>query len=875
MSRFISLRMGVLTALGMGCAVAEIRANSPVPTGVAEMLSRNCLDCHDASEKKGDVNLDHTTVDWTDPAQQNLWARALESVERGVMPPPKKRQPTPEARQAALAYWEESLLKHVSLGASIPRRLNQREYLSTIRSLFHWPGFTLPPGFPGDGESHGFDTVSDGLPISPTHLEAYKNVAIEIADELFPPKKRGGDRQVWEAGPEDMVLSFSAATLQGDALRLVSKSGTAFRSCSWPSRIEVQESGVYRFTVDASKFLSELGRPFPGPMVLEVRARDITASDRSHVNTFRLLKAIEVQTESPERTEFEAEVYEGETVLFRWANAEMSHDVPDLGAVYRNWFEQDRRFLAAWQKAVFPSGTRRAELTRLRGRNGWDIVLKNWEDPGLDLSQATMESEPTKKILEIADSISGTTSIADALCHFYHERGPALEFHHLTLDGPLRRVESPRDRQRKQMQQKLVGLRKDGQSIESFADEVVARLLPRAFRRPVNAETIADYQRLLRQHLAEGRSWEETLHLLIRSLLVSPRFLYHGVENDSERESLLANRLSYFLTDGPPDERLAQLARAGRLSGSLREVALRLLPKNHQAPFVKSFVGQWLDTERLASIMPDPRFDFDEARVGTARKETEMFFTEMLVRNLPMTDFIDPDFTFSTPEFLRVVYGITPPPSEEGETEKGSPQAVRRIALERGTRFGGLLGQSAILMATANGVDTQPVIRGVWVLENILGTPPPPPPKNVPALTPDTRGSKSPRELLAAHTRDSACAVCHHRIDPVGLVLENYDPVGRWRTQWPRGGMPIDPRSVLPDGTVLEGPVDLKRWLVEHIDQFSQCVGEKLMTYATGRGLNFAEKREIRTIVQRNHNEGGGFRDLLLALIESKTFQTP
>jgi hypothetical protein len=273
--------------------------------------------------------------------------------------------------------------------------------------------------------------------------------------------------------------------------------------------------------------------------------------------------------------------------------------------------------------------------------------------------------------------------------------------------------------------------------------------------------------------------------------------------------------------------------------------------------------------------MPDPRFDFDEARVGTARKETEMFFTEMLVRNLPMTDFIDPDFTFSTPEFLRVVYGITPPPSEEGGTEKGSPQSVHRIALERGTRFGGLLGQSAILMATANGVDTQPVIRGVWVLENILGTPPPPPPKNVPALTPDTRGSKSPRELLAAHTRDSACAVCHHRIDPVGLVLENYDPVGRWRTQWPRGGMPIDPRSVLPDGTVLEGPVDLKRWLVEHIDQFSQCVGEKLMTYATGRGLNFAKKREIRTIVKRNHNEGGGFRDLLLALIESKTFQTP
>jgi hypothetical protein len=307
----------------------------------------------------------------------------------------------------------------------------------------------------------------------------------------------------------------------------------------------------------------------------------------------------------------------------------------------------------------------------------------------------------------------------------------------------------------------------------------------------------------------------------------------------------------------------------------LRGEALRLLPKNHQAAFVKSFVGQWLDTERLASIMPDPRFKFDDGRVATARKETEMFFTEMLVRNLPMTDFIDPDFMFSTPEFVRAVYGIHPDNTEVGDSSNGSAQTVRRFPLERGGRFGGLLGQSAILMATANGVDTQPVIRGVWVLENILGTPPPPPPKNVPALTPDTRGSKSPRELLAAHTRDSACAVCHQRIDPLGLVLENYDPVGRWRKTWPGSGMTIDSQCVLPDGTVLEGPVDLKRWLVEHIDQFSQCVGEKLMTYATGRVLNFAEKREIRAIVQRNHSEGGGFKDLLVSLIESKTFRVP
>jgi hypothetical protein len=167
------------------------------------------------------------------------------------------------------------------------------------------------------------------------------------------------------------------------------------------------------------------------------------------------------------------------------------------------------------------------------------------------------------------------------------------------------------------------------------------------------------------------------------------------------------------------------------------------------------------------------------------------------------------------------------------------------------------------------------VVRGVWVLENILGMPSPPPPKNVPALTPDTQGSISPRALLAAHTKDTACAVCHQRIDPIGLALENYDPVGRWRTVWPGTKIAIDPSCVLADGTAIKDPREFKAWLVRNIDRFSQCVAEKLMTYATGRVLNFTEKREIRRIVLANHAKGNGFRDLVLDLVESETFRSP
>jgi hypothetical protein len=199
---------------------------------------------------------------------------------------------------------------------------------------------------------------------------------------------------------------------------------------------------------------------------------------------------------------------------------------------------------------------------------------------------------------------------------------------------------------------------------------------------------------------------------------------------------------------------------------------------------------------------------------------------------------------------------------------------LRRIKLERGQRAGGLLGQSAIMMATANGVDTQPVLRGVWVLENILGTPPPDPPNNIPALTPDTQGTTTPRELLAAHTKDAECAVCHKRIDPFGFALENFDPVGRWRTRWPKANKPIDASVVLPDGSTVHGAIELKQWAVANIDQFSRCIAEKLMTYATGRRPNHAEIREISKIVKDNRESDKGFRDLVLSLIQSDTFRT-
>ena len=860
-----------------------------IPSALQTILANSCLDCHDTDSEKGEVNLEHTTIDWHNTQDRAHWLRALNAIDQGLMPPPDKPQPSAAEREMLIAYLDANLLAHTPIGGTLPRRLSQAEYETTIQKLLHLPKFELPRGFPKDTEYHGFDNIGEGLVLSPPHLEAYTQVAADIADQIFPPAKSAPRQQRWTAGPEDMVLSFSAAAVHGDALRLASRSVDVMRSCSWPSRIEIRDSGTYRISVNASKFLSDRGPAFEAAMILEVYARAVTASERSRVKDFRLLTEIKVTSEEQATTAFQADLYEGETVLFRWKNAAMTHDEPAVADAFHILAEADPRFLAAWLKVIFPSGNPKKPTSTsvLRGRNGWNLVSNAMADPDLDLTHAWSDSPLANAFFNVA--AKGKTSIADSLCYFYHTNGPAIEIHHLSIEGPSKEVDSPADAKRRELQLKITGTPHEGEPQEVFVRRMLRNFLPRAFRKSVTEETIESFLAIATRHWAAGHRYEEGMHLLFRNILISPRFLFRSLDANGMDDYDLATRLSYFLTQGPPDETLIDLAQRSRLSAShrskadrtkteywvLRRETERLLPTSHTAPMIQHFVGQWLGTQTLQGIMPDPRFNFDEASIDTAKYESERFFTEMLTQNLPMTDFIDPNFTFSSIAFVQRNYGFTPPAAQGQKLSAEQKRKRQRLTIERGGRYGGLLGQSAILMATANGVDTQPVIRGTWVLENLLGMPPPPPPNDVPALTPDTQGATTPRELLTAHTKDVACAGCHRRIDPIGFVLENYDPVGRWRTAWPGPTKAsINTSVTLADGTELSNPVEFKAWLVDNIDLFSECLAEKLMTYATGRVPNFAEQHEIKTIVKTNHENGNGFRNLVLALIESETFRT-
>lgn len=845
-----------------------------IPEKPLKILERYCLDCHDAETEKGEINLEFSKIDLNSKEGFHLWERVLNANSEKSMPPKKKKkQPTAEERQILSNWLHQAMMDHSSFGGTLPRRLNNQEYQNTIRQLFNLPEFKLPMGFPHDTELHGFNNLGEGLNLSGPHLQAYSGVARQIADDLFPPHKPEVRVLKSTAGPEEMVLSFSASTIIDGAQRLASRSIDIMRSCTWPTKMEVLTSGIYNIRVSTSTFKPNARDLLSGPMILEIKARDLDASDRAKINQFRLLKEIEVNSETPQTFSFKAELYEGQTVIFRWKNAPLDHEGKELSSHVADRFAMDKRFLAAWQSVVLKKDGKLTHLAPLRGGNGWSKIKAAYNDPKLDMTHANMESPRTKTIIDCLKDLGNARNLHDVFTYDYFENGPSLELHSVSMEGPLKVVEGPKDKKRQLQQQRLMGTTRGNLNNEELARYTLQKFLPRAFRRPVDEQTVNSYMNIVIEHWAKGHDFDEGMHLLVRSILISPRFLYRSLGKGKMNDYDLATRLAFFLTQKPADNELLALAKSGTLSNPevLKKQTLRLMPKNYNDAMITSFIDQWLDLYKLRDIMPAPEFSFSETETETAKREVYSLFNEILRKNLPMTDFIAPDFTYSTYNFAKQNYRFTPDIKVKSSNDK---KRFRKIPINREHPNSGLLGQSALMIATANGVDTQPVLRGVWILENILGSPPPEPPKEVPALTPDTQGATTPREQLAKHTNTASCAGCHKRIDPVGFAFENFDPVGRWRTKWPISGKTIDASGELIDGTKIKDVRQFKKWLVQNIDQFSECLAEKLLTYATGRKPSYTEVHEIKEIVHQNQQKSNGFKELFIALIQSETFRT-
>lgn len=416
------------------------------------------------------------------------------------------------------------------------------------------------------------------------------------------------------------------------------------------------------------------------------------------------------------------------------------------------------------------------------------------------------------------------------------------------------------------------------------AEKAMRWLAARAFRRAIAPADLEPYLELVKSQLAAGQTFEQSLRAGLKGILCSPDFLFFRESAPAFDDYALAARLAYFLWSATPDEDLERVAAQGKIRqpAVLRAQVERLLRDPKAARFTDNFTGQWLGLRNLDFTKPDKTLypEHDDALQQAMEQETKLFFNELLEKDLSITNFVRSDFTLLNERLARH-YGIE---GVEGES-------FRRVALKPEDHRGGLLTQAAILKVSANGTTTSPVIRGNWVLKNILGQPVKPPPPNTPAVEPDIRGAKTIREQIAKHRESEACATCHDRMDPLGLALENYDVIGGWRIAYRslgegtkvnvevegrrvgyKTGKPVDPSSVLPDGRPFADLAQLQAILLEQKAQLARGLAEKLLTYATGAGITFADRPAVTNIEQSAAKHGYGLRSLVHAVVESPAF---
>jgi hypothetical protein len=414
---------------------------------------------------------------------------------------------------------------------------------------------------------------------------------------------------------------------------------------------------------------------------------------------------------------------------------------------------------------------------------------------------------------------------------------------------------------------------------EAAARTILEEFLPRAFRRPADQADIDFYLGLFRSAGKRGESFEDSIFYALRAVLISPQFLFRAEPPNTTGQTRLlddyslASRLSYFLWDSTPDGLLLALAETGKLHEPevLRSQVTRLLRNQKSTDFARDFVEQWLRIRDLGqAFKPDeglfPEWRDSELR-GDIKNQPFLFFQEILANDLSILDLLDSKWTIATRK-LQKVYGTNVKPARPNNQEQ--PQ---RIELPEGNHRGGLLGMAAVLAISSHPHRTSPVLRGKWLLDAILGTPPPPPPPNVPKLE-ETKAGETPatlRERLAQHRADPACAGCHSRIDPLGFALENYDVLGRWRTE--DAGRPIDARGELPDGTVFEGPDQLKAALMQRKGLFVRNLTNKLLGYALGRGLTLQDSCTVDSIVAEVERSNYSAHVLINAVVMSVPFR--
>ena len=808
----------------------------PVPVAAARagddaraFLQAYCITCHSQQMmSRGSVPVAFDTLDASAVANDaKTWELVIRKMRAGVMPPAGMKRPDKAAHEQFLA-WVEGELDRAARERPNPgrtevfHRLNRTEYRNAVRDLLDLD-VDVTGWLPPDDASYGFDNIAGVLKISPTLLERYLSAAQKVSRTalgIAPPSPTVDYFRVADDRAQEQELPGQLFGTRG---------GASIR---------------YTFPMDASYTVRvQLSRDLNEQVPIYVEPQDLEVSiDGERVKVFTLAGA--AAPAGPPASEPVA--------------------ASDADAAQPAGRGQGRG-TGARAGGAGRGGGRQGQEARNRADRDWEVRVPVKAGPHVVQVAFAKESNaiaetarlpflrPYPAGVNIAETRTGAYLRSVEIAGPFDPTGPG--------NSPSR-------------QRILICTPAIPANEEACSTRILTALARRAFRRPVTAADVRPLLAFYREGRAEG-SFDQGIERALNRLLVSPEFLLR-VETDPPKtppgtayrinDVSLASRLSFFLWSSIPDEELLTLAEQKRLNDPavLDRQVRRMIADPRFDSFVETFAGQWLFLRNLPASVPVQQNypDFDDTLRQAFRTETELFFKSVVREDRSALDLLRADYTFLN-ERLAGHYGIA--------DVKGT--RFRRVTLPPGSRRGGLLSQGSILTVTSYPDRTSPVVRGKWILENLLGTPPPSPPPGVPPLKPPSFATKvlSVRERMIDHRRNPPCAGCHAMMDPLGLALENFDAVGKWRALDESGG-PIDASGAMPDGTKFDGADGLRQALLGS-DRFVMTLTEKLMTYALGRGVDYYDEPAVRGIVRTASRDDFRFVSLIRGVVQSVPFQ--
>jgi len=903
------MRRGAFPLLVASLLQAPLSTLTATDAELRSYLETHCLDCHDSTKKKGGLNLEALPVHFNAAERFDIWANVHDRIAAGEMPPKsRKERPSKEENAEALKWLDNSLhaadsARIAKTGRSLYRRLSAQEYENALRDLLHLPGLRINHLLPEDERRHGFNKIGQALDLSNVHLSQFMDAAdlaltAAIATRSTPPpvlrKHYGGtsgsETWNWVARGDAVLLKdkqfdplLQLPATDQDLWGAKGSSEVKRRSELLGTQLREYQGAIGYFTGPVERTFS-LSMQFSPVYAGQYRIR--TSAWGFWWNRGKV--------EPPQRNEsFMLSVWlpsEGPRFVHSPARRLGMFDVPSTESrvhEYTGWFDVNEELLF---EMGTPTGYEK-NTGRWASQSTGSCAV--YSGPGIALDWFEVEGP----IFEQWPPRSHTAIFGDLPIRPFAKEGgliaPKREpVRQRSRNGGTRPNNSDLSKEEKEPPLESVFT----EHPQEDATRLLAEFLPRAFRRPVPADEVREYVQIVTREMDRHASFEDAMKEACKAALCSPDFLFIGDTDSTEKnpphirlsDRALAERLALWFWNSVPDEELLALANAGQLHlpENLKKQTDRLLAEPRSDRFIADFADQWLDLRKIDATQPDTRI-YPEAREHLKHSmlaETRAYLRELVTKNLSVTHLVKSDFAMLN-QSLADHYGI---PDVTG-------CSIRRVPLPAESPRGAFLTQAAVLKVTANGTTTSPVTRGAWINERILGNVIPPPPAGVPALDPDTRGSKTIREQLEKHRADTRCAGCHAKIDPPGFALESFDVIGGFRERYRslnagdgqaafhfasgwdprvRLNQPVDPSGQLSGGESFQNLADFQALVLRQPDALAANMVRQLLMYATGSEPHYSDRREIARILTQTQTSNYGLRSLIDAIVQSRLFLT-